>query len=74
MLHLLKTLFNTSNERHAFLIGFSETLCPWPPRYRQGTQTPEYLEREYHYYTFGRAVGFIALLALIILFKKLLWR
>jgi len=74
MLNPFKSLFNTYNERHAFIIGLSETLCPFPPRLDIPKYCTPFLITEYHYYTAGRACGFIALLALIIATKKLLWR
>jgi hypothetical protein len=60
-----------TEERHSFLIGLFETLCPWKPRYRI-TQEAEYKpDKEYHYYLGGRAVGFAALLALSVISAKL---
>jgi len=53
----MKTLFNTYDERHAFIIGFSESFCPWPPRYYLWNDEKSHLEHEYHYYSAGRAVG-----------------
>ena len=60
------TFLSTYQEWHAFVIGFCEVLCPWPPRVR--TPSPStgegkgegYLAQEYHYYMFGRALGVIA--------------
>ena len=46
------TFLSTHEEWHAFVIGFCEVLCPWPPRHS--------INSEYHYYVFGRAMGVIA--------------
>lgn len=55
----------TSDEQHAFIIGFSETLCPWKPHYHNRVPVPSPLKGEYHYYTAGRALGFISLLLIL---------
>jgi len=74
MFNSFKTLFSTYQERHAFVIGFSETLCPWPPRKPIGAAAPKCLEGEYHYYLAGRASGFITLMLFLTMIIKLLWR
>jgi len=67
-------MFSTPDERHAFLIGFSEVLCPWKPRIPMTGRCPFPREKEYHYYAFGRGVGFISLLLILVgiitLFKE----
>lgn len=74
MTNPFKTLLNTADERHAFIIGLSETLCPWPPRYKLLATDNRLFEAEYHYYAAGRACGFITLLSFIFMIIKLLWR
>jgi len=59
----MKTLFDTYDERHAFIIGFSESFCPWPPHYYLWPKEESPLRHEYHYYSAGRAVGAFCLLA-----------
>lgn len=61
------TFLSTYQEWHAFVIGFCEVLCPWPPRHKPmhaGLWVPKELRKqiasEYHYYMFGRAIGVIA--------------
>jgi hypothetical protein len=54
-------LFSSGQEGHAFLIGFSEVICPWKPRWDmpanyQANGNPL---QEYHYYMWGRAVGIL---------------
>ena len=54
-------IFSSGQEGHAFLIGVSEVVCPWKPRWDmppdyQANGNPLY---EYHYYMFGRAVGIL---------------
>jgi hypothetical protein len=71
-LEWLKTFMNTPEEWHSFSIGFCEVLCPWPARIWFANPSASYLQDEYHYYMFGRALGFIALGALIILAVKVL--
>ncbi len=58
----LKELFSTSEEFHAFLIGFFEVLCPWPPHHSINSTNP--INSEYHYYLAGRASGVIAWIAI----------
>ena len=58
-----KQHFSTSGEWHAFLIGFFEVLCPWPPKIPvPSPQSP--VSTEYHYYLGGRASGVLAWLAI----------
>ena len=61
----------TSNELHAFLIGFSETLCPWKARYACPMESSTIIETEFHYYLAGRGCGFISLLLILIGIAKL---
>lgn len=63
---------NTPEERHSFVIGVFEAFCPWPPQYHLVQEQKDMLRDEYHYYVFGRGVGFIALVALIIGAVKIL--
>ena len=56
------TFLSTHEEWHAFVIGFCEVLCPWPPRCH--CERSEAISAEYHYYMFGRALGVIAWLIL----------
>ena len=70
----MSTLFDTPDERHAFIIGLCEVLCPWPPKEEPWYNLRNAIGNEYHYYTAGRACGFIALLALLGIAKKLFWR
>ena len=52
---------NTPEELHAFVIGFMEILCPWPPRHsRNSTNSTNSINSEYHYYVFGRGMAVIA--------------
>jgi hypothetical protein len=80
----LKELFSTSEELHAFLIGFFEILCPWPPRIRipspstgegkgEGDNPNEAVLTEYHYYLAGRASGVIAWIAIAKLIQVVFW-
>ncbi|MBW2673607.1 MAG: hypothetical protein JRD89_09375 [Deltaproteobacteria bacterium] len=69
-------MFSTWKERHTFIIGFFEVLCPWPARtWLSGERLNELLS-EYHYYMAGRGLGFISLLLILIglakLFKEVL--
>lgn len=63
---VLRTLFSTPQEWHSFLIGFFESLCPWPPRIWLSGPALDQLLGEYHYYQAGRALGFVSLLFLLI--------
>jgi len=60
----LKELFSTSEEWHAFLVGFFEVLCPWPERQPMKDDYFFRIENEHHYYLGGRASGVIAWIAI----------
>jgi hypothetical protein len=56
---------------HALVQGFSEVLCPGPPRWK--VPSPNLLGEimdEHHYYVFGRALGVIAWLVIAIIVKE----
>ncbi len=52
------TFLSTHEEWHAFVEGFCDVLCLWPPRCH--CERSEAISSEYHYYVFGRATGVIA--------------
>jgi hypothetical protein len=55
------TFLSTHQEWHAFVFGFCEVLCPWPPRHKSMRENlRKQITAEYHYYMFGRAMGVIA--------------
>ena len=66
----MKSWFSTPKERHAFLIGFSEVLCPWPPRIKY---EDDEVKGEHHYYGIGRGAGVIAWILLAKLIHLLFW-
>lgn len=74
MLHLLKTLLNTSPERHAFVVGLCETLAIFPPRQKMSYNYHLDFDPEYHYYMFGRFTGVAVLLLFAYIIKRCLWR
>ena len=59
-------MFSTWKERHAFLIGLFEVLCPRPSALALFPKSRREISKEYHYYTAGRALGFVALVFLLI--------
>jgi len=61
----MSTLFSTPGERHIFLIGFFEVLCPWKPRTPKPKRHPMPFATEYHYYVAGRGAGFLALVLIL---------
>ena len=61
-----KEFLNDYKEWHALVDGFCEALCFWPPHYGMSDTLLEDLEGEYHYYVTGRALGFLALIGIII--------
>jgi len=73
----MSEFFSTSDERHAFAIGFFEVLCPWKAHYKDNLPVPPPLKGEEHYYLGGRALGFITLLLILAgmvkLFKEVLF-
>jgi len=71
---VLKELFSTGEEWHAFIIGFFEVLCPWPPRHSINSTNPtNSINSEYHYYLGGRASGVIAWIAIAKLIEVIFW-
>ena len=68
------TFLSTHQEWHAFVIGFFEVLCPWPPRHSKNsinsTNPTNSINSEYHYYVFGRAMGVIAWLIIAKIIKE----
>jgi len=62
------TFLSTYEEWHAFVNGFCEVLCPWPPRCH--CERSEAISSEYHYYLFGRALGVIAWLIIAAIIKE----
>ena len=55
------TFLSTADEFHAFVNGFCEILCPWPPRYKpMKKELRKQITDEHHYYMFGRFIGVIA--------------
>jgi hypothetical protein len=64
-------IFSTGQEGHAFLIGISEVICPWPPHFKMplGYEANGNPLHEYHYYMFGRAVGILAWIAICSIIK-----
>ena len=58
----MRSLLSTPEERHAFIIGLCEVLCPWPPECH--CEQGEAISQEYHYYLAGRALGVIAWLSI----------
>jgi len=74
---------DTPEEVHAFVIGLCEILAPWPPRIRtpspskgegkgEGDNPDSVVRKEYHYYSFGRASGFITLMFFCIGIAKII--
>jgi len=61
----IRTLFNTPEERHAFVIGFGEGSNPLPAKYLPWADQLDCLKSEYQYYSFGRGCGLATLLILI---------
>jgi len=68
-----KEFLNTPEEVHAAWIGFFEVLCPWPPRYSMPTTGSNPVEKEYHYYLFGRGMGVIAWLIIAKIIQTAFW-
>ena len=63
---MIKNFLSTWEERHTFLIGFFEVLCPWPARVWISGERLNELPAEYHYYMVGRGLGFVILLFILI--------
>ena len=67
--HMPWSLLNTDEEWHAFVIGWAETACPWPARYRITSKAEFTYEKEYHYYLAGRVCGFVTLIVTLLAFS-----
>jgi hypothetical protein len=77
------TFLSTHQEWHAFVNGFCEVLCPFPPRFRLRAPSPvqdatgdklfQEIKDEYHYYVFGRVIGVIAWLIIAAVIKAMLF-
>lgn len=68
-------IFSSGQEGHAFLIGFSEVICPWKPRW---DMPKDYVAngnplQEYHYYMFGRAAGIGGWISICCIIKVVLF-
>lgn len=73
-------LFSSGQEGHAFLIGISEVIAFWKPRWNMPEDYAAAIPNksqlkpgnplyEYHYYMFGRACGVLVWTGLIALLK-----
>ena len=65
-----KTFLDTPGEWHAFVIGFFEVLCPWPPRTWAAGTALNLLLGEYPYYMTGRGLGFLTLVVILTALAK----
>lgn len=63
------TFLSTTEEWHAFVIGFCEVLCPWPARHKISQQNETDIADEYHYYMWGRALGILGWLTIFCIAK-----
>ena len=73
----IREFLSNVHEWHSFWVGALEIMCPWPPRINARTAQLGYLEKEYHYYLMGRAVGaamlVLSLLGVALLVKVWFW-
>ena len=54
------TFLSTHQEWHAFVIGLTEGLCPWPPRHKDmKASLKKEITDEHHYYMLGRATAIL---------------
>jgi len=68
------TFLSTHQEWHAFVNGFCEVLCPWPPRRKHmHADLQKEIKAEYHYYQSGRAIGVIAWLIIAKIIQEAFW-
>jgi hypothetical protein len=61
---VLSTFMDTPQEWHAFVVGFCEVICPWPPLHKASQKNEKDIAAEYHYYVLGRALGILAWLTI----------
>lgn len=69
---MCKSFFSTWAERHVFLIGLFEVLCPWRAARAPSPKSEEEVDGEDHYYMGGRALGFVILLFTLVGIAKLI--
>lgn len=63
----LSRFCDTHQEWHALVNGWCEIICPWPPfRKVMSKALAEELANEYHYYNFGRVLGLVSLIGIIL--------
>jgi hypothetical protein len=62
------SFLDTHAEWHAFVQGACEVICPWPPRWTTASENlVQDIHDEHHYYMFGRTLGLLALVTIILL-------
>jgi hypothetical protein len=70
----VKEFMNTTEEFHAFVVGFFEVLCPFPAkRPIISKELAEAIQSEYHYYLFGRGIGVIVWIIIAKLIQVIFW-
>jgi hypothetical protein len=69
----VRQFLNVYQEWHALVNGFSEVLCPWPPRHKPSPENEKDIADEYHYYMWGRALGILAWITIACVIKEVLF-
>ncbi len=64
---------NTCAELHALTNGVCDVICFWPSRRSISQENAQDIAEEYHYYNLGRALGVLAWLGIIALFKQVVF-
>lgn len=62
----LREFLSTVDEIHSFVIGWCEIICPWSSRYKMPIEYKNPIKNEFHYYLFGRAMGMLSWIILLI--------
>jgi len=65
------SFMNTADEWHSFVVGFFDSMCPLPRSVRPRLATERMIWNEYWYYTFGRGLGAVALVLIMLGLSKL---
>lgn len=76
----IKEFLSSVEEWHSFVIGWAEIICPWKPYIpraatakkismteRTAQVGEDYIQEDWHYYSFGRAMGVFTWLIIIVL-------
>lgn len=62
----LREFLSTADEIHSFIIGWCEAIYPLQPIKSKPAHVNKMIDSEYHYYSFGLALGTLTWVGIII--------